>query len=64
VAKVGKQFQSAEKCGARFAVIVDAEFPSVKIKNLANRQEQHCQASELAGWITKRLAEPDGPLLA
>jgi histidyl-tRNA synthetase len=64
VAKVGKQFQAAEKCGARFAVIVDAEFPSVKIKNLANRQEEHCQASELVTWITKRLAEPDGPLLA
>ena len=62
--KVGKQFQAAEKSGARFAVIVDAEYPSVKIKNLANRQEEVCQASELADWIKQRLTEPDGPLLA
>lgn len=62
--KVGKQFQAAEKCGARFALIVDAEFPSVKIKNLGSRQEEICQASELVGWIKQRLTEPDGPLLA
>lgn len=62
--KVAKQFQAAEKCGARFAVIVDAEFPSVKIKNLANRKEEVCQASELVDWIKRRLTEPDGPLLA
>ena len=62
-AKVGKQFQAAEKCGARFAVIVDAEFPSVKIKNLGSRQEENCQASELVDWIKQRLTEPDGPLL-
>jgi len=63
-AKVGKQFQAAEKCGARFAVIIDAEFPSVKIKNLGSRQEENCQASELVSWIKQRLTEPDGPLLA
>jgi histidyl-tRNA synthetase len=62
--KVGKQFQAAEKCGARFALIVDAEFPSVKIKNLASRQEEICQAAELVAWIKQRLTEPDGPLLA
>ncbi len=62
--KVGKQFQAAEKCGARFAVIIDAEFPSVKIKNLGSRQEENCQASELVSWIKQRLTEPDGPLLA
>jgi histidyl-tRNA synthetase len=63
-AKVGKQFQAAEKCGARFAVIVDAEFPTIKIKNLGSRQEENCQASELVSWIKQRLTEPDGPLLA
>jgi histidyl-tRNA synthetase len=63
-AKVGKQFQAAEKCGARFAVIIDAEFPSVKIKNLGSRQEENCQSSELVSWIKQRLTEPDGPLLA
>lgn len=62
--KVGKQFQAAEKCGARFALIVDAEFPSVKIKNLGSRQEEICQAFELVECIKQRLTEPDGPLLA
>jgi len=45
-------------------VIIDAEFPSVKIKNLGSRQEENCQASELVSWIKQRLTEPDGPLLA
>lgn len=63
-AKVGKQFQTAEKSGARFAVIVDSSFPQVKIKNLANRREEVCQAADLVGWIRRNLTEPDGPLLA
>ena len=63
-AKVGRQFQAAEKSGARFAVIVDSSFPQVKIKNLANRREEVCQAADLVGWIRRNLTEPDGPLLA
>ena len=63
-AKVAKQFQSAEKCGARFAVIIGEEFPMVKIKILANRSEEACHADELVGWMMQHLTEPDGPLLA
>ena len=63
-AKVAKQFQSAEKCGARFAIIIGEEFPRVKIKVLANRTEEECDANELVGWMLNRLTEPDGPLLA
>jgi len=62
--KVGKQFQAAEKSGARFAVIIDAEFPIVKVKVLANRTEEQCHAAELVAWMMQRLTEPDGPLLA
>ncbi len=63
-AKVAKQFQSAEKSGARFAVVIGEEFPLVKIKILANRSEEACHADQLVGWMMQRLTEPDGPLLA
>ena len=32
-AKVAKQFQSAEKSGARFAIIIGEEFPRPKIQS-------------------------------
>lgn len=62
--KVAKQFQAAEKCGARFAVIIGGEFPEVRIKILASRMEETCQAGELVEWMLQRLTEPDGPLIA
>ena len=63
-AKVAKQFQSAEKSGARFAIIIGEEFPIVKIKILANRSEEFCHADQLVEWMMRRVTEPDGPLLA
>ena len=39
-AKVGKQFQTAEHLGARFAILYGDEWPQVKVKNLATRDEQ------------------------
>lgn len=62
--KVAKQFQAAEKSGARFAVIVGEEFPLVKIKVLASRTEESCEAGALVDWMLDRLMEPDGPLIA
>ena len=44
-AKVAKQFQAAEAAQARVAVIVGAEFPAVKIKDLAARTEQLAESS-------------------
>ncbi len=38
--KVGKQFQAAEAAGARFAIVVGAEWPEVKLKTLATREER------------------------
>jgi histidyl-tRNA synthetase len=63
-AKVAKQFQAAEKCGARFAIIIGEEFPQVKIKILASRTEEECYESELLELMLQRITEPDGPLLA
>lgn len=62
--KVAKQFQSAEKCGARFALVVGAEYPELKLKVLASRTEETGNAATAIDWLTDRLLQPDGPLLA
>ncbi|MEX1115596.1 MAG: histidine--tRNA ligase [Akkermansiaceae bacterium] len=62
--KVAKQFQSAEKCGARFALVVGTEYPELKLKILASRTEESGHASTAIDWLTDRLLQPDGPLLA
>ncbi len=45
--KVAKQFQSAEDLGARVAVLYGDEWPEVKIKNLASREESLIPNGEL-----------------
>ena len=50
-AKVGKQFQAAEALGAKFAVVVGAEWPEVKVKQLATRSEATCQWAELPSFL-------------
>lgn len=45
--KVGKQFQAAETLGATFAVVVGAEWPEVKVKELATRTERRLSAEGL-----------------
>ncbi len=62
--KVAKQFQSAEKSGARFALVVGAEYPELKLKVLASRTEESGNAETAIDWLTDRLLQPDGPLLA
>jgi histidyl-tRNA synthetase len=51
--KVGKQFQTAEQLGARFAILFGDEWPQVKIKNMATADQ------ELVLWeeLTNRLPE-------
>ena len=63
-AKVAKQFQSAERSGARFALVVGSEYPELKLKALSSRAEESFQASEATTYLTDRLQQPDGPLLA
>lgn len=46
-AKVGKQFQSAEQLGARYAVLVGDEWPQVKLKTLATREEEVVNLDDL-----------------
>jgi histidyl-tRNA synthetase len=63
-AKVAKQFQSAERSGARFALVVGAEYPELKLKILASRTEESGHADDAIEWLAARLQQPDGPLLA
>jgi histidyl-tRNA synthetase len=46
-AKVGKQFQTAEQLGARHAVLLGDEWPQVKLKTLATREEQLLAPAEI-----------------
>lgn len=52
--KVGKQFQSAEQVGAWVAVLVGDEWPDVKVKILATRQEERILHTGLADWLRNR----------
>jgi histidyl-tRNA synthetase len=63
-AKVAKQFQSAERSGARFALVVGAEYPELKLKILSSRSEESGNAGNAVEWLTERMQQPDGPLLA
>jgi histidyl-tRNA synthetase len=47
-AKVGKQFQTAEQLGATRAVLIGDEWPQVKVKTLATREEVLVAHSDLA----------------
>src|SRR4051794_8198968 len=51
--KVGKQFQSAEHLGARFAVLFGDEWPQVKVKQLATREEQLVRQEELLAHLAR-----------
>ncbi len=49
--KVGKQFQAAEQARAKFAVVVGSEWPAVKVKVMATREESEVPHGELAEWL-------------
>jgi len=46
-AKVGKQFQAAEQAGARLALLIGDEWPQIKVKTLATREEILVPAAEI-----------------
>jgi histidyl-tRNA synthetase len=59
-AKVGKQLQSAEERGAKCAVIVGNEWPVVKVKQLASREEREVPVEALAAELKSTLEEGRG----
>lgn len=48
--KVARQFKDADASGARFALIVGAEWPKVKMKDLRARTEAELSQEALADW--------------
>ena len=50
-AKVGKQFQTAEQLSATRAILVGDEWPQVKLKTLATREEVLISVEELAARL-------------
>jgi len=49
--KVGKQFGAAETAGASHAIVVGAEWPTLKVKRLADRHEESVPKEALAAWL-------------
>lgn len=56
-AKVGRQFQAAEQARARFAAVVGSEWPTVKLKRLATREETVIPQETLAEAVKNPHAE-------
>ena len=52
-AKVGKQFQTAEDLGASLALLYGDEWPQVKVKNLATREESLIAHQALLDSVAK-----------
>jgi histidyl-tRNA synthetase len=50
-AKVGKQFQTAEQLGARLAILFGDEWPQVRVKTLASREEQLIGNEEMLAYL-------------
>lgn len=45
--KLTKQLRRAERCGATYAVVVGAEYPSLELKHMATRESRHMMLEEL-----------------
>lgn len=55
--KVSRQFQTAEQLGARVAVLFGDEWPQVKVKTLATREELLVDNGELQSHIARVLSQ-------
>ena len=53
--KVGRQFQSAELKRSTNAIVIGAEFPSIKVKNLESRSEREATPETLLDTLNMRL---------
>ena len=69
--KVGKQFQTAEQLGARIAVLFGDEWPQVKVKNLASREESlvhhrgvTCAVASVIQLVILSAVETESPRIA
>lgn len=64
-AKFPRQMKAAEATLARYAVIVGARFPEIRLKNLSSGTEESLPPNaDLVSSLRTRLTGPEGPLLA
>ena len=49
--KVGKQFGTAESSGATHAIVVGSEWPTLKVKRLAERHEESVPRDSILAWL-------------
>ena len=49
--KVGKQFGAAESSGATHAIVVGSEWPTLKVKRLADRHEESVPRDSILPWL-------------
>jgi histidyl-tRNA synthetase len=49
--KVGKQFGTAESSGATHAIVVGSEWPTLKVKRLADRHEESVPRDSILAWL-------------
>lgn len=62
---VGKQFKKAQQSGARFALVIGAEYPEMQLKILSSRTEETIHPNtDVVESILNHLQKPDGPLIA
>jgi len=62
---VGKQFKKAQQSGARFALVVGAEYPEMQLKILSSRTEETIHPNtDIIESIRHHLDSPDGPFIA
>ena len=59
--KVSKQFQTAENVGARIAILYGDEWPRLKVKNLATRQESLIPSDTLLDSVAKFFSVSGAP---
>ncbi len=57
--KMGKQFQQAEAAKAHFAVVVGAEYPTLRVKNLATRDQMEVALDNLCAKLSELFAAPE-----
>lgn len=58
-AKVGKQFQAAERVNARFAVVVGQEYPVLNVKNLKTRDQMEVPVADVLEKLQELLSSED-----
>jgi histidyl-tRNA synthetase len=59
-AKLGAQYELAERKGIPFAVVADPKAAEVSVRELSTRQNTALRRSEVGAWVRQRLVSPKG----